>query len=263
MGRRRYRYREREDDPGLASLVMDVAFASPVAGAILVAVFVIGAALCFAYPKSMLGIAPMVGYFSLFTAGVTALFTLAGIVTRWIRGLSAPTRDLYQPSPRGYSPPGPPAAVSATPYAPAVPLKPMRDASLLSRGEMAFFDPLRDVVGDRYEIMLKPSLVDVLGCRNDPRFRRIAAMHVDFLLCDRQTLAPVLAIELDDRSHRRRGRSKTDLWKEQLLAERRIPLLRQPCEPAYDVLALRDTLHRATAHAPPSPRPAQPGSPTR
>jgi len=116
---------------------------------------------------------------------------------------------------------------------------------MLSKGEMAFYHPLRDIIAGRFEIHVKPSLADVLQCRNDPRAKRIATMHVDFVLCDIRTLEPCLAIELDDRSHRRAKSASADRWKEELLAERGIPLLRQRCEVAYDVKLVTLAIERA------------------
>lgn len=118
-------------------------------------------------------------------------------------------------------------------------------SSILSKGEMAFYHPLRDIVAGRYEIHVKPSLADVLRYRNHPRWDVISKMHVDFLLCDVQTLQPRLAIELDDRSHHSAKRESTDRWKEDLLTEKRIPLLRQRCEAAYDVELLKKAIDAA------------------
>jgi len=249
MGRRRYRYRKPKDDDGILSQAMDVAFASPIAGVVLIVLFLIGAALCYANPTGMFGTAPLLGVLALLCAGVAVLFTLAGIVKRWIKSFSAPTRR----SPNASTPrPSTPARAAAPPPrspAPAMVLNPSREKSMLSRGEMAFYDPLREIVAGRYEILLKPSLVDVLNCRDHPRFHNIATMHVDFMLCDRQTLRPLLAIELDDLSHNTPARIAADRWKEQLLAERQIPLLRQPCEVAYDVLAVKEAIDRTIAGA--------------
>ena len=84
----------------------------------------------------------------------------------------------------------------------------------------------------------------MLGCRDRPDFAAVAAMHVDFLLCDRATLRPRLAIELDDASHRSSRRADADRRKAALLAAAGIPLLRQRCRVAYDVQALRESIDR-------------------
>lgn len=242
MGRRRYRYRKRDDDDGLLWEAMRAASVSPILGVVLIVGFVVGAALCFANPTAIFGIARIFGFLALLCAAITTVFTLSGIAKRWISRISAKTGARHSPpSTRGF------ASIRSMTTPPQQPMPlPMqlaaKEGSLLTQGEFAFFDPLREIVSGRFELYVKPSLVDVLGCRDHPRFREIAAMHVDFLLCDRKTLRPVLAIELDDRSHNSRSRVDADHLKEQLLAQRRIPLLRQRCEVAYDLLAMREAI---------------------
>jgi len=112
---------------------------------------------------------------------------------------------------------------------------------------MAFYLPLREIVAGRYEVHVKQSLVDVLDSRSDPRWMDMARMHVDFLLCDIHTLRPCLAIELDDRSHRHKKNVAVDKWKEELLSEKGIPFLRQPCERAYDIHSLKRAIEQAVS----------------
>jgi hypothetical protein len=92
-------------------------------------------------------------------------------------------------------------------------------------------------------------MVDLLQCRDHPRFQKIAAMHVDVVLCEKQTMRPVLAIELDDRSHQFFRRRSADSWKAELLRGCRIPLLRQKCQTAYDLAAIRTAIQNAISRA--------------
>lgn len=270
MGRRHYR--KKPDEEGVLDVVVTASRQSPAFGFVATVVMLIVAAALYGNPNSLpQGFTRLFGFVFFLLAGLIALATVIGIITRLASGVANPTarkpretnqrfnpfrsrRERFtnieatvkrwqeapppQPRPRVHvDPPRAAQPAAAKPSAPA--------ASLLSKGELAFYLPLCDVVAGRFVVQVKPSLVDVLQARNDPRFARMAALHVDFLLCDPATLQPRLVIELDDRSHRRRGRSAADRWKEQLLNEKGIPLIRQWCLPAYDVAALRAAIDRA------------------
>ena len=285
MGRRRYqsrRHQRREDEEDGLEPALAAAFRSGVAGLILVVFLVVIAGFCFANPIALFGMSGLIGAMLLLLAGLAALVTAAGLVVRQRKGIAefagllvvtaaksvaallrlcfAAARSRPPVSPAesrqpimpmmGRSmvapvPPGPEARQENPPRS-ATP-GPINSPSMLSKGEMAFYDPLRDIVGGRFEIHVKPSLADVLQYRNDPRAMQIARMHVDFVLCDVQTLQPRLAIELDDRSHGHENRAAADRWKEELLAEKRIPLLRQKCQAAYDMQSVKEAIERAIA----------------
>lgn len=53
------------------------------------------------------------------------------------------------------------------------------------------------------------------------------------MLCDRGTLRPLVAIELDDRSHEAERRRARDLRLEDILAAAGLPLIRLPVRNAY------------------------------
>lgn len=63
---------------------------------------------------------------------------------------------------------------------------------------------------------------------------KINSKSVDFLLCDRQTFAPVLGIELDDRSHQKASRQSRDAEVDELFAAAGLPLLHVPVKKTYD-----------------------------
>lgn len=119
-------------------------------------------------------------------------------------------------------------------------------ASLLTPGEAAFYPALEEAVGGRCLIFAKVRLCDLLQDlpSNLPdradRLRRVAQMHVDFVLCDRLQYRPLLAIELDDASHARPDRAARDGEFEDVLRQAGLRLERFRCEPAYDVRAIRE-----------------------
>ncbi len=222
MGRKRNRQNKTEDD-GLIEMMLEVAIRSPLGGGLTVVfLIIVGLVVAAAMPERLRPVAHIASLILFGLAGIVGLVTVAGMMKR----ILFPRREEVDTAPR-------PQAGSS------------RGDSLLTPGELAFYHPLREIVGNRFTIQIKPSLADVLQRRSDPRWKTIASMHVDFLLCDAKTLRPCLAIELDDRSHRTGRRADADRYKEELLAEQGIPLLRQRCEQAYDVEKLRMNIERA------------------
>lgn len=121
-----------------------------------------------------------------------------------------------------------------------------RRRSLLSRGEKAFYDVLREAVGRRFAIAIKPRLADVLVC---PRSRwhraagaRVKPRHVDFLLYDEVSTAPVLALELDDASHEAPARRERDAFVDEALLVAGVVLVRVRAATSYDARELARVL---------------------
>jgi very-short-patch-repair endonuclease len=71
---------------------------------------------------------------------------------------------------------------------------------------------------------------------------KILAKHVDFVLCDPESLAPLLAIELDDASHDRPERKERDEFVDHAFESAGLPLLRIRNGSSYDPAALRQLI---------------------
>ncbi len=67
---------------------------------------------------------------------------------------------------------------------------------------------------------------------------KIDRKHVDFLICDPNTLELKFAIELDDLSHRRAGRGERDTFVESIFATASLPLVRVPVRATYNTQEL-------------------------
>ena len=86
----------------------------------------------------------------------------------------------------------------------------------LSPAELNFYRVLQTAVSDWAIIFIKVSLGDLFYAqtgdwkKNQGYRNKIDRKHVDFLLCDPQTVKPILGIELDDKSHQREDRKKRD-----------------------------------------------------
>lgn len=101
----------------------------------------------------------------------------------------------------------------------------------MSRTEHEFFDVLIASAGERYHVFPQVHLATILdhkikGQNWNGAFRHIDEKSVDYVLCDKAFIKPILAIELDDRTHDREERKDRDGVVESILKEAGLPLLR-------------------------------------
>jgi hypothetical protein len=131
---------------------------------------------------------------------------------------------------------------------------------LLTKAERSFFGVLLDVAGKDFHVFCKVRLADLLdvvgaGDKRQSHLNRISAKHVDFLLCDREHIGPVLAIELDDSSHKATNRQNRDLFVDKALADAALPLLRIPAQATYQPRAVAEQIQqKVTAVPQPTPK---------
>jgi len=115
--------------------------------------------------------------------------------------------------------------------------------SILTFRERIFFSSLKKAVSSEYLIMAKVRMGDVVWLENEPKDRKqhvnkTLCKHVDFLLCSRFRLIPVLVIEVDDPSHQWEGRAENDRFKDETFASVGLPILRVKMQDRYDVESL-------------------------
>ncbi len=148
-----------------------------------------------------------------------------------------------------------------------------RQKSLFTQAELAFYRALREAIADRYQVFGKVRVADVLKPQTENRgdwqraFNKISAKHFDFLLCDRDSLKVLAAVELDDSSHRRIDRVKRDDFLNQAVENAGLPLLRFPVQAIYDIKAIehhitqtlgQPELKKDKPKPKPKPRPIKP-----
>lgn len=129
----------------------------------------------------------------------------------------------------------------------------------LSAAELSLYGVLRLAVGDRWAICPKVRLADIffaVGEQAQAWNNRTLSKHVDFLLCDARTMRPVLAVELDDRSHTRPHRQQRDEFEDRLFRSAGLPLVRMTPRANYSVDEVAAALRNAIA--PTSPPVARP-----
>jgi len=102
---------------------------------------------------------------------------------------------------------------------------------LMTRTETEFFVKLERAVNERYYVFPQvhlSSLLDhhVKGQEWKYAFSHINGKSVDYVLCDKKTLRPTYAIELDDHTHDKADRRTRDAEVERIFEEAELPLVR-------------------------------------
>ncbi|WP_353092867.1 DUF2726 domain-containing protein [Tissierella praeacuta] len=119
---------------------------------------------------------------------------------------------------------------------------------LLSVAEKNFYDVLLLAIQDtKYYICPKVRLADIITVgKTDKRqsyFNKIQSKHIDFLLCDKNSLAPLLAIELDDSSHLRNDRIARDIFVDKSLESAGLNLIRFKVQQTYTIAEIKNKLN--------------------
>ena len=107
----------------------------------------------------------------------------------------------------------------------------------LASTELALFRLLTELMGSRYSVCPKVSLNDVFYIvrpnENVHFFNKFFRKHVDFLLCDRQTLAPAFGVEIVRPISKGEAR-ESDKFLESLFTDAGLPLVHIPSRESYD-----------------------------
>ncbi len=125
---------------------------------------------------------------------------------------------------------------------------------LLSQAEHCFYEVLREAAGADLHVFPKVRFLDLLWLHENLSNRQsylnyVMSKHVDFVLCHRQTVAPMLVIELDDPSHRAIERVTRDDFVNAVLQAAELPILRVPVKSSYNPQELADQIQDALRKA--------------
>jgi len=101
---------------------------------------------------------------------------------------------------------------------------------LLTEAEHRFFIALQKAITNQYYIFPQIHLANLLYIPKRTRnwqsyFNRIIQKSVDFVICEKEYLSPILAIELNDSSHNLPNRIERDHFVETALQEGGLPIL--------------------------------------
>jgi hypothetical protein len=133
-----------------------------------------------------------------------------------------------------------------------------KSKSILTYREGIFYNSLiRAVDNNRHQVFAKVRLADFLWLANEPENRKfhqnqILCKHIDFLLCDKFSLAPILGIELDDSSHKLPEHQERDKFKDDLFSSIGLPLLRMDLQSKYSSYYLRRQIEAKLKEVPSS-----------
>lgn len=102
---------------------------------------------------------------------------------------------------------------------------------MMTNAEESFFRTLNDVAGEKYYVFPQVHLSTILDHKIPKQnwsyaLRHINQKSVDFVLCDKTSLKPVYAIELDDYTHDRENRIERDRTVEAIFRDANLPLIR-------------------------------------
>jgi hypothetical protein len=102
---------------------------------------------------------------------------------------------------------------------------------LLTKAEKDFYFVLSEILGNDYLIFSKVRMADLLylpSMSNSHYYHyqnKIQSKHVDFLICDKANIKPLLVIELDDSSHKKVDRILRDTLVDKIFENAKLPIL--------------------------------------
>ena len=109
----------------------------------------------------------------------------------------------------------------------------------LTLAELNFYRVLIHTLNNRVVIFTKVSLSDIFYVKSRDRseyqtyLNKIDRKHVDFLLCDVNTLQPICGVELDDKSHSRKDRQERDRFVDAVFEISDLPIVHIPVRQSY------------------------------
>ncbi|MDC0601961.1 DUF2726 domain-containing protein [Aliiglaciecola sp.] len=143
-----------------------------------------------------------------------------------------------------------------------------RKSSLLTNTEVKFLDLIESAVGTKYRVLCRVRLSEVLSPRQntDKRTAKSALLkasgrQLDFVLCSKQDMSPVIAIDLVHNGGKEGYKQQRDWYVGSALDAARIPHLRIKVKSGYTSLELRECIEAKLAplHRK-NPKPVIPGT---
>lgn len=128
--------------------------------------------------------------------------------------------------------------------------QPYKRAQLLfTPAERIFYKHLVRAVNGEYLVFGKVRVADLItikgkyGSKGSMRdLARVAQKHVDFCLCDPESLAVVCAIELNDKSHDREDRKSRDGFLNKVFKDVGLPIVWMKAQNNYNLIEIRQSI---------------------
>ena len=97
--------------------------------------------------------------------------------------------------------------------------------SLVTNKEMEFYKNLEDMFGSNYKVQTQINLASVVDKTLHSKYRSELFRNIDFGIFDKESLKPLVLIELNDKTHKNKDRYERDLKVRDILKQSGIPLL--------------------------------------
>lgn len=114
-----------------------------------------------------------------------------------------------------------------------------RKKRIMTACEAEFFDTLKGIAAGRYEVFPQVALVSLVDKVTQSAYRNELFRIVDFVLADRNTFAPLLAVELNDSSHLKAERKLRDEKVAEICKKAKLPLVTFTTRQARDAAFVR------------------------
>lgn len=119
--------------------------------------------------------------------------------------------------------------------------------SIMRSDERQFFDVLMKLYGDTYYVYPQVRLAAILDVKNDVKdhdnlYRQIDHLSLDFVLFDKTAMSPLVAIELNGKSHLQFSRRNRDQKIESVLTKAGIRFISFPVAQKYDETKVREDI---------------------
>ena len=124
-----------------------------------------------------------------------------------------------------------------------------KSETLFSPAERSFLGVLQQAVGENAVVLGKVRVADVIEPKKgmgrsawQTAFNKIARKHLDFLLCDKNRLSPICAVELNDKSHNSERRQDRDEFLKGACEAAGVPLIQIPAQSGYVIEEVKQLL---------------------
>ena len=126
-----------------------------------------------------------------------------------------------------------------------------RRQNLLTSEELRFYKVLNEYINNRAAIFVQIRLADIFAVKKNidkkeyhGKLNRITSKSVDFVICEKETLKILFAIELDDKSHECESRKQRDVFVNKLFSDNELPLIRIQTQKKYSVDSINEQINQ-------------------
>lgn len=130
------------------------------------------------------------------------------------------------------------------------------NSPLFSKAERSFYGVLLTAVSQEHVLMGKVRVADVLlpekGLNKSQwqtAFNKVALKHFDFILCEKDTLNVLAAIELDDKSHGSQKAKARDNFLNDACASAGFTIIRFSAKKTYQIAEIKEQIVTALARS--------------